>query len=291
MHKSGPSDCSDELGSPRPYDPKAPSGLGGGQVRTTAHRRDGWGVIRYSYDPKPCPSNRRRWTRPTCLPPPGSLLGASWHSIRGGSPRRRWQRPHRWCRSHTFSVLSSEAETASGHRRHRHAPDPAGMPFEGAEQPGPWRGPTPSASYPRRRRRRSGHPPSPPRRCTPAVCPSRVRSAWPVSRSHTFSVLSRGGGDGEAAIRRHRHASHTTSVCPSRVRSAWPVSRSHTFSVLSSEAETAKRPSDVTATAMTQPVCPSRVRSACPVSRSHTFSVLSPEAETASGHPTSPPRP
>ena len=106
-------------------------------------------------------------------------------------------------------------------RRHRHAVHRVGMPFEGAERLARGRGPTPSASYRRRRRRRSGHPASPPRAFTQSVCPSRVRSAWPVARSHTFSVLS-------------------------------------------PEAETAKRPSGVTATPCTESVCPSRVRSSLP---------------------------
>src|SRR5262249_35221431 len=64
------------------------------------------------------------------------------------------------------------------------------------------------------------------------------------------------------------------------VARGWPVPRPHTFSVLSYEGETAKRPSDVTATPCTALVCPLRVRTACPVLRSHTFSVLSTEAET-----------
>ena len=66
-----------------------------------------------------------------------------------------------------------------------------------------------------------------------------------------------------------------------KVASSRPLSTSHTFSVWSSDAETARRPSALTATPLTELVWPSRVRSSRPLSTSHTFSVLSSDAETA----------
>ena len=87
-------------------------------------------------------------------------------------------------------------------------------------------------------------------------------------------------GDRSPPIRTHRHAIDTARVACS-VRSSRPLSRSHTFSVLSPEAETARRPSGLTATPLTEAEWPASVRSSWPLSRSHTFSVLSREAETA----------
>ena len=59
------------------------------------------------------------------------------------------------------------------------------------------------------------------------------------------------------------------------------VSRSQSFTVLSFDAETARRPSGVTATPHIVLPWPVRVHSSRPLSTSHTFSVLSSEAETA----------
>ena len=57
--------------------------------------------------------------------------------------------------------------------------------------------------------------------------------------------------------------------------------RSHTFGVRSDDAETARCPSGVTATALTGFVWPVSVRSSRPPPRSHTLSVWSDDAETA----------
>ena len=111
--------------------------------------------------------------------------------------------------------------------------------------------------------------------------PASVRSSLPVSRSHTFSVLSPGRGHRPPPVRRHRHAIDPIRVAGERAEFAARVSRSHTFSVLSSEADTARLPSAVTATPLTPAVWPASVRSSLPVSRSHTFSVLSSDADTA----------
>ena len=72
-------------------------------------------------------------------------------------------------------------------------------------------------------------------------------------------------------VRRHRHRP-TASPWPSRVASSAPCSRSQTLSVRSYEPETARRPSGVTATALTPAPWPSRVRQlSAPCSRSQTF--------------------
>ena len=41
---------------------------------------------------------------------------------------------------------------------------------------------------------------------TPPVCPLRERSSWPLSASHTFTVLSRAAGDDAFAVGAERHA-------------------------------------------------------------------------------------
>src|ERR1700730_16405201 len=73
------------------------------------------------------------------------------------------------------------------------------------------------------------------------------------------------------------------AVGPSAVSkaSSFPLSRSQTRSVLSQDAETARRPSGVMATPVTQLLWPSSVRRLWPLSRSQTRSVLSSDAETA----------
>src|SRR5256712_8990625 len=60
-----------------------------------------------------------------------------------------------------------------------------------------------------------------------------------------------------------------------------PISTPPPYTTFSPAAETARRPSALTATPLTELEWPCRVRSSRPVSTSHTFSVLSPEAETA----------
>ena len=60
------------------------------------------------------------------------------------------------------------------------------------------------------------------------------------------------------SVPRHRHAPDRTQV-PLSVRSNFPVARSHTLSVRSSDGDTARRPSPVTATPLTQSACPSSV--------------------------------
>ena len=66
-----------------------------------------------------------------------------------------------------------------------------------------------------------------------------------------------------------------------RLRSSRPLSTSHTFRVPSPDAETAHRPSEVTATAVTEFEWPRSVCNSRPLARSHTFSVWSSDAETA----------
>ena len=113
--------------------------------------------------------------------------------------------------------------------------------------------------------------------------PSEVESPPPPPPCLTLRARGSGRGRRRRRVwfecwRRHSSSRAASAV---KVARASPVSRSHTFSVLSSEAETARRPSGLTATPLTQSEWPSSVRSSRPVSRSHTFSVLSSEAETA----------
>ena len=110
-------------------------------------------------------------------------------------------------------------------------------------------------------------------------------SSWPVSVA-TLSPLSRiphphrpviRGRHRPPPIRRHRHGHHTSSW-PVSVATLSPLSRSHTRSVRSSEADTARRPSAVTATDFTPDP---RGPSASPRSRPR-----SPDpTPAASGHP------
>src|SRR2546422_1505060 len=60
-----------------------------------------------------------------------------------------------------------------------------------------------------------------------------------------------------------------------------PLSKSQTITVQSSEAEIARRPSELSATPLTGPVCPVSVRCSCPSSTSQTFNVPSLDAEIA----------
>ena len=86
-------------------------------------------------------------------------------------------------------------------------------------------------------------------------------------------------GDDESAVRGDGAAWNGAS--PVKAASSRPVARSQSRSVRSSEPETARRPSGVTATALTQAPWPSRVASSAPCSRSQTLSVRSYEPETA----------
>src|SRR3954454_21871990 len=59
-----------------------------------------------------------------------------------------------------------------------------------------------------------------------------------------------------------------------------PSASSHTLTVWSCDPDTARLPSGVIATALTDAACPCRVRSSAPVSNSHTLSVLSNDPDT-----------
>src|ERR1039457_340527 len=146
---------------------------------------------------------------------------------------------------------------------------------------------------------------------TSSEWPAKTRGARPESKSQTHSLLSL-----EAATARRPSPSIATALnaqsppsrppesrsqnlcvpssvivktvplpsgagVPPSAPSKLPHSRSQTLSVPSAEAETARLPSGVTVTPLTQPKWPSRARSSWPVSRSQTFSVPSAEAETA----------
>ncbi len=85
-------------------------------------------------------------------------------------------------------------------------------------------------------------------------------------------------------VRRHRHRSDPMSpVALPGCAAAAPLLQvpAPSASAVRREPETARRPSGVTATALTQSPWPSRVASSAPCSRSQTLSVLSSEPETA----------
>ena len=82
------------------------------------------------------------------------------------------------------------------------------------------------------------------------VWPSSVRSAG-CSRGPTPSAFGHASPTRRGARRADRQGPDLF-VWPSSVRELCPLSRSHTRKVWSSEADTARRPSGVTATALTQ---------------------------------------
>jgi hypothetical protein len=91
--------------------------------------------------------------------------------------------------------------------------------------------------------------------------------------------LIRRGRNCPLPVRCNRRAK-TEREWPSRVRSIRPVSAFHTISLRSSDAETARFPSGVTATPWTGLEWPSRVRKTRLALTSHTFSIRE-EAEIA----------
>jgi len=166
--------------------------------------------------------------------------------------------PVRFPHSHTFSVLSHEAETAT--------PPSTLTATPVTELEWPLRvlssrrfpHPTPSAFCHPKARPHAAHPHSPQgidktrRRCS-------VRSSRPVSTSHTSAFCQRSG---DARRPSAPAATPLTELeWPLRVRSSRPVSTSHTFSVLSSEAETASRPFRTHRHAIDKTRVPSSVRS------------------------------
>ena len=107
------------------------------------------------------------------------------------------------------------------------------------------------------------------------MCPLRVRTSWPVSASHTFTVLSEAGADEALAVGAEGHAVNHGRVSLEGEDLLAPSSASHTFTVLSSAPLAMRLPSGLKATPVTPPVCPLRERtSARPPS--HTFTVSSP---------------
>ena len=195
-------------------------------------------------------------------------------------------------RSHTFSVWSSDAETARLPSGVTATPLTSPVwPVEGAQL-------APALQIPHLQRLvlRRGDRPPPVRRSPPR--PDSIRVACegaqlaPALQIPHLQRLVRDAETARRPSRAHRHAPDSARMMwPSSVRSSRPLSRSHTFSVLSPDAETASRPSARHRHAMTQPEWPCRVRSSRPLSRSHTFSVLSSDAETARRPSASPPRP
>ena len=148
-------------------------------------------------------------------------------------------------------MLSQDAETARRPSAVTATPTPVGVACERAQFAAAFQIPHLQRVVIRARRPRAARPASPPRHRPAAEWPARVRSlAAALQIPHLQRVVIR-RGDRPPPVRRHRHAM-TPSEWPARVRSSRPLSRSHTFSVLSSDAETARRPSGVTATPLTR---------------------------------------
>ena len=114
---------------------------------------------------------------------------------------------------------------------------------------------------------------------TEPPCPASVRSPAPVARSHTFSVVIR-PRDRPPPVRRHRHRIHQSTMPGERAHFRARLQVPHPQRLVL-RAETARRPSGVTATALTR-ACARRASVRLrPVSRSHTLSVSSSNPETA----------
>ena len=130
------------------------------------------------------------------------------------------------------------------------------------------------SSLPERQKRPSGLKAT---EVTVSVCPSNVRTHWPVEASQSRSVLSpssEASRKAEAAVRAEGHGVHLAGM---------PLERPHALArrnVPEAERlvmlpERQKRPSGLKATELTMPVCPSNVRTHWPVEASQSRSVLS----------------
>merc|ERR1712070_1286420 len=98
---------------------------------------------------------------------------------------------------------------------------------------------------------------------TESLCPIKVLSHLPVSRSQIFSDKS---VEPEIALPKLKSAdtAQTSSLCPIKVFSHSSVMRFQTFSELSVEQEIALRKLKSAATALTQLVCPTKGESLAP---------------------------
>ena len=82
------------------------------------------------------------------------------------------------------------------------------------------------------------------------------RSGWPVSASHSRTVLSPLPETIRCAVGAERHAVHRVGVAGQRLADGWPVSASHTRTVLSALPEAIRVPSGLNATLVTASVWP-----------------------------------
>ena len=76
---------------------------------------------------------------------------------------------------------------------------------------------------------------------TAAVWPLRVADGWPVSASHSRTVLSSAAGGEALAVGAERHAGHRR-VAVERAPIGWPVAASHSRTVLSPLPEASRVP-------------------------------------------------
>ena len=134
-------------------------------------------------------SSWRRWMRPNASPAITLLLltkvqhvaSPSQVKVASASPPDS---------SHTFSVLSEDAETTSRPSRLTATPETASSGLRGCAVRARWPVPTPSASCHRKRRPQAARPALTATPYTHSAWPARVRSSRPLASSHTFSVLS-----------------------------------------------------------------------------------------------------
>src|SRR5882757_10071093 len=90
---------------------------------------------------------------------------------------------------------------------------------------------------------------------TESVCPSRVRTAWPLDRSQSLAVLSM-PPDSAVRLLDDTATAKTFPACPGKRRSSRPDESSHNLTVASSPPESTCCPSEVTATALMSPSWP-----------------------------------
>ena len=141
--------------------------------------------------------------------------------------------------------------------RDRHGPDPARMAFKRAQCLAGFQVPEPQRSV-----IRACHSPAPIGRYRhgPEAGMALERAdrlaALQVPNPQRSVIRAR---DRAATVGRYRHSIDPAGMAFER-RIVWPLSRSQSRSVWSSEPETARRPSGVTATALTRPVWPWSVR-------------------------------
>ena len=128
--------------------------------------------------------------------------------------------------------------------------------------------------------RRAARPRSTPRQRHSCValraCAVRAPSPHPTPSASCHKMRKRA-----SPVPAQRHAIDSVCVALEGAEFASPSPHPTPSASCQQDADTARRPSPLNATPLTESVWPWRVRSSRPLSTSHTFSVLSEEAETA----------